>query len=130
MALDKRQCQGQAELALQSDLFSRCPISPQEAETVVQIQFICRATNGRATSLGHLTPEQYTERKETALGLTKKLTDDFYRATALRHIIALCMAAKDPDANILLAQVGIAFIWQKIVEAHPELTLCEMGSQS
>jgi hypothetical protein len=87
-------------------------------------------SHGRATSLGHLTPEQYTERKETALGLTKKLTDDFYRATALRHIIALCMAAKDPDANILLAQVGIAFIWQKIVEAHPELTLCEMGSQS
>jgi hypothetical protein len=115
-------------LALQSDLFSLCPISAQEAETVVQIQFICHATNGRVTSLG--TPEQYTERKETALGLAKKLTDDFYRATALRHIIALCMAAKDPDAKILLTQVGIAFIRQKIVEAHPELTLCEMGSQS
>ena len=57
---------GEAELALQSDLFSLCPISAQEAETVVQIQFICRATNGRVTSLGHLTPEQYTERKETA----------------------------------------------------------------
>jgi hypothetical protein len=68
--------------------------------------------------------------KKPLLGLAKKLTDDFYRATALRHIIALCMAAKDPDAKILLKQVGIAFIRQKIVEAHPELTLCEMGSQS
>ena len=59
--------------------------------------------------------------KKIALELAEKLTDHFYRATALRHIIALCMSAKDPDAKNLLKQVGIAFIRQKIAEAHPEL---------
>jgi hypothetical protein len=112
---------GEAELALENDLFSVCPVSAREAETVVQIQFICCSTGGCAPSLSHLTPEQYRERKEIALELAEKLTDNFYRATALRHIIALCMAAKDPHAKSLLKQVGIAFIRQKIVEAHPEL---------
>lgn len=108
-------------LALESDLFTLCPVSAREAETVVQIQFICRASDRPARSHSHLTPEQYKQRKEIALELAEKLTDNFYRATALRHIIALCVAAKDPDAKSLLKQVGFAFIRQKIVETHPEL---------
>lgn len=108
-------------MALENDLFPLCPVSVREAETVVQIQFVCRSTEGRAPSLSHLTPEQYKERKKIALELAEKLTDNFYRATALRHIIALCMSAKDPDAKNLLKQVGIAFIRQKIAEAYPEL---------
>jgi hypothetical protein len=108
-------------LVLENSLFPPCPVSARESETVVQIQFICRATQGRANSRSHLTPKQYKERKEIALGLAEKLTDNFYRAMALRHIIAFCMAVKDPDAKNLLKQVGISFIQQKIVEAHPEL---------
>ena len=93
-------------MVLENNLFSPCPVSAQEAEIVVEIQFICRAANGRPRSLSHLTPEQYKEQKKIALELAEKLTDNFYRALALRHIIALCMAAKDPDAKDLLASRG------------------------
>ena len=100
------------------DLFSRYPPSAREAEIVVQIQFICRAKNG----VKALAPEQYLDRKEAALRLAGTLTDDFYQASALRHIIVLCVATNDPDAKRLLKEVRIAFIRQKIVEAHPELS--------
>jgi hypothetical protein len=105
-----------------------------EVEIVIEVQFICRMVKGNAKRLGDFKNSQKTDdgvltfergrylaQKEKALELARTITDIFYRATAFRHIIALCMRAKDNDAKDLLKEVGVPFILEKIFEAHPEL---------
>lgn len=106
-----------AQLSQEMDLFSRYPPSAREAEIVVQnsIHMPGKKRREGAGARTVLRPQR------NALRLAGTLTDDFYQASTLRHIIALCVATKAPDAKSLLKEVRIAFIRQKIVEAHPEM---------
>jgi hypothetical protein len=56
------------------------------------------------------------------LQLADKLTDEFYRSTAVHFLVEICMKADDVDgARALFAQCEVDFIREKIVEQYPEL---------
>jgi hypothetical protein len=104
---------------------------PGEPNIVLQIRLLCDigvlcAKNIRDgisdAEMRQKEQQRYQEKKFEAIQLARKLTDNFYRDTALRDIIELCMQAGDRnDAKTLLDAIQTDEIKTNTVELFPEL---------
>ena len=108
---------------------------PGEAEALAKIKHLCWMAGMSAESValdkksgkppenwGEYEHSRYQRLRDEALQLADKLTDEFYRSTAVHFLVEICMKADDVDgARALFAQCEVDFIREKIVEQYPEL---------
>jgi len=63
---------------------------------------------------------RFESAKRMSLELTKSITDEVYRDSALHSIVDLCMKANDiATARILVQAIKTPTIREKILEQHP-----------
>jgi hypothetical protein len=104
---------------------------PGEANIVLQIRLLCdlgvlcakniRDGIGNADMMKK-EQDRYQAKKFEAIQLTRKLTDTFYKDTALFNIIELCMQAGETnDAKRLFDAIRANEIRNNTLEIYPEL---------
>ena len=108
---------------------------PDEAEALAQIEKLCRVAGmsaqiivagkrngGATTEADHCEQRRYERLRLQAVRLADKLTDDFYRASAIHSLIKLCMTAEDMElARLWLKHVRLDKVRDKIIAAYPQL---------
>jgi hypothetical protein len=106
-----------------------------EAQALAQIEKLCRVAGmsaqiivagkrnpAGATEFDRCEQQRYERLRLQAVRLADKLTDDFYRASAIHSLIELCMTAEDIElARVWLKHVRVDKIREKIIAAYPQL---------
>jgi hypothetical protein len=127
------------EAASESATADETPIDdrPDEAIAVDQLQKLCwlaelSAARVAADKLeGVDVPEwdeyehrRYRKFRDEAITIADTLSDEFYRAAALEHLIELFMKAGDiDDAQKLFANLPVELFKKRAMEKYPQLTL-------
>jgi hypothetical protein len=108
---------------------------PGEAEALAQIEKLCRIAGmsaqvitegkrnpGATNEIDQYELQRYEKLRLQAVRLADKLTDDFYRSSAIHSLIELCMKAEDVElARVWLKHVRVGKIREKIIATHPQL---------
>jgi hypothetical protein len=108
---------------------------PGEAEALAHIEKLCHVAGISAQTVvkrkrnpavkdevDQHEQERYEKLRLHAVRLADQLTDQFYRSSAIRCLIELCMKAEDVElARVWFKHVSIDNIREKIMAAHPQL---------
>ena len=104
-----------------------------DIETAHRIRDICHAAASSSEKLAGLVNRpnnkikqhetaRYEGAKKRALELTKQISDDLLRDTAVRQVMNLCMRANDVEtAAVLIEAIQTEKIREEVLNEHPSL---------
>jgi hypothetical protein len=104
---------------------------PGEDQMLLQVRTLCKLAKGSAEAvvqgdedeeMALYERDRYTRMRNQALKITRNISDEFYKNTALHSIIDLCMTANDVQAaQTLFKHMSAVFIKERIVKEHPRI---------
>jgi hypothetical protein len=108
---------------------------PGETEKMVEIQQLCWLAGISGETIAHAKAEgrleeewakydldRYQQLRAECIELANTITDEFYRAVVINHLVGACMKAADvDDARALFNHQKIKSLREDIVAQYPEL---------
>jgi len=113
----------------------RSDAPPGETEKMVEIQHLCWLAGISAETVAHAKAEgrleedwarydleRYKRLRAECIELGNTITNEFYRAVVINHLVGVCMKAADiDDARALFDHQKVRSLQQDILAKYPEL---------